>query len=130
MMGHHDGSEALFYHFRPEDQVPESHLLRLIEKHISFEFVRESLRDSYSELGRPSIDPELPLRILLLGLFVWPHQRAQAGFGEFASIDLVTLVALFEHCHLARIAHQQFGHVWLEQIVQPGRPGSFLEGDR
>jgi len=77
MMGHHDGSEALFYHFRPEDQVPESHLLRLIEKHISFEFVRESLRDSYSELGRPSIDPELLLRILLLGyLYGLTSERA------------------------------------------------------
>jgi hypothetical protein len=50
---------ALFYYFRLEDQVPENHLLRLIEKHISFEFVREGLRDSYSETGRPSIDPEL-----------------------------------------------------------------------
>ena len=29
-------SEALFYYFRLEDQVPENHLLRLIEKHISF----------------------------------------------------------------------------------------------
>ncbi len=41
MMGQHDRSEALFYYFRLEDQVPETHLLRLIEKHISFEFVRE-----------------------------------------------------------------------------------------
>ena len=38
-----------------------------IEKHISFEFVRERLRNSYSETGRPSIDPELLLRILLIG---------------------------------------------------------------
>ena len=67
MMGQHDRSEALFYYFRLEDQVPENHLLRLIEKHISFEFVRERLRDSYSETGRPSIDPELLLRILLIG---------------------------------------------------------------
>jgi transposase len=35
--------------------------------HISSEFVRERLRDSYSETGRPSIDPELLLRILLIG---------------------------------------------------------------
>jgi hypothetical protein len=35
MMGQHDRSEALFYYFRLEDQVPETHLLRLIEKHIS-----------------------------------------------------------------------------------------------
>src|ERR1700694_2638450 len=42
------------------------HLLRLIEKHISFAFVREKLKDSYSETGRPSIAPELLLRILLI----------------------------------------------------------------
>jgi transposase len=67
MMGQHDRSEALFYYFRLEDQVPETHLLRLIEKHISFAFVREKLKASYSETGRPSIDPELLLRILLIG---------------------------------------------------------------
>src|ERR1044071_5912006 len=67
MMGQHDRSEALFYYFRLEDQIPETHLLRLIDKHVSFEFVRQQLKDSYSETGRPSIDPELLLRILLIG---------------------------------------------------------------
>src|SRR5450759_3355549 len=67
MMGQHSRSEGLFYYFRLEDQVPETHLLRLIEKHISFAFVRERLKASYSETGRPSIDPELLLRILLIG---------------------------------------------------------------
>src|SRR5262244_2888239 len=67
MMGHHARSEALFYYFRLEDQVPENHLLRLIDKHISFEFVREQLKHSYSDSGRPSVDPELLLRILLIG---------------------------------------------------------------
>ncbi len=67
MMGQHDRSESLFYYFRLEDHVPENHLLRLIDRHISFDFVREKLRDSYSETGRPSIDPEVLLRILLLG---------------------------------------------------------------
>lgn len=67
MMGQHDRSEALFHYFRLEDQVPETHLLRLIEKHVSFAFVRQQLKDRYSEMGRPSIDPELLLRILLIG---------------------------------------------------------------
>src|SRR5499433_3044823 len=67
MMGQRDRSEALFYYFRLEDQVPENHLLRLIDKHISFEFVREQLKHSYSDSGRPSVDPELLLRILLIG---------------------------------------------------------------
>jgi transposase len=67
MMGQHARSEALFYYFRLEDQVPENHLLRLVEKHVSLAFVRKQLKDSYSETGRPSIDPELLLRIVLIG---------------------------------------------------------------
>jgi len=67
MMGQHSRSESLFYYFRIEDQVPENHLLRLLDRHISFDFVREKLKDSYSDTGRPSIDPELLLRILLIG---------------------------------------------------------------
>jgi hypothetical protein len=57
MMGSHARSEALFYYFRLEDQVPESHLLRLIDKHISFEFVRQRLKDSY----RRPVGPRLIL---------------------------------------------------------------------
>src|ERR1700704_2702529 len=67
MMGQHTRSESLFYYFRLDDQVPENHLLRLVDKPIDFGFVRERLKDSYSEAGRPSIDPELLLRILLIG---------------------------------------------------------------
>jgi len=67
MMGHQARSEALFYYFRLDDQIPETRLLRLIDKHISFEFVRQQLKDCYSASGRPSIDPELLLRILLIG---------------------------------------------------------------
>ena len=67
MMGHQSRGEVLFYYFRLEDQVAENHLLRLIDKHISFDFVRERLKQSYSDIGRPSIDPELLLRILLIG---------------------------------------------------------------
>jgi len=67
MMDQHARSESLIYYFRLEDQVLENHLLRLVDKHIDFGFVRERLKDSYSETGRPSIDPELLLRILLIG---------------------------------------------------------------
>ena len=40
MMGQQARSEALFYYFRLEDQVPKTHLLRLIEKHITFKSIR------------------------------------------------------------------------------------------
>jgi transposase len=67
MMGQHARSESLFYYFKLDDHVPKNHLLRLIDEHVSFAFVRERLKDSYSDTGRPSIDPELLLRILLIG---------------------------------------------------------------
>src|ERR1051325_10259019 len=65
MMGNHSRSESLFYYFRLEDQVPENHLLRLIDRHVNFDFVGAKLKDRYSDTGRPST--ELLLRMLLVG---------------------------------------------------------------
>ena len=89
MMGRHDRSEALFYYFRLEDQVPEHHLLRQIDKHISFEFVRQQLKDSYSETGRPSIDPELLLRILLIGYLygITSERKLVVGVEKVTSVS-------------------------------------------
>src|ERR1700756_5690363 len=67
MMGQHARSESLFYYFKLDDYIPKNHLLRLIDEHVSFAFVRQQLKDSYSETGRPSVDPELLLRMLLIG---------------------------------------------------------------
>ena len=67
MMGQQPRTESLFYYFRLQDQIPEDHLLRLIDRHIDFSFVREQLKDFYSPMGRPSIDPEVLLRLLLVG---------------------------------------------------------------
>ena len=46
MMGNHSRSESLFYYFRMEDQVPENHLLRLIDRHVNFEFIRVLRKNS------------------------------------------------------------------------------------
>src|SRR5215470_13789697 len=88
MMGQHDRSESLFYYFRIEEQVPENHLLRLIDRYVSFDFVREKLRASYSETGRPSINPEVLLRILLLGLFRQLTPRSPATLGRALSATI------------------------------------------
>ncbi len=69
MMGQQTRSESLLYYFRIEDHIPEDHLLRLVDRHIDFVFVRETLKTSHSHTGRPSIDPEVLLRILLIGYF-------------------------------------------------------------
>jgi transposase len=67
MMGQQRRTESLFYYFRLEEQIPTDHLLRMIDGHVDFSFVREQLRDFYSPTGRPSIDPEVLLRLLLIG---------------------------------------------------------------
>ena len=56
-----------FYYCRLEDHIPENHLLRLIDRYVDFSFVREPLKGFYSQVGRPSIDPEVLLRLLLVG---------------------------------------------------------------
>lgn len=67
MMGQQARTESLFYYFSLEDQIPEDHLLRLIDHYVDFRFVRERLKSFYSSTGRPSIDPEVLLRLLLVG---------------------------------------------------------------
>ena len=66
MMGRQVAQGALFYGFRLDDHVPADHLLRRIDGLFDFSFVREALAASYSPSGRPSIDPELMLRMLPL----------------------------------------------------------------
>jgi transposase len=59
--------EALFYEFSLERHVPADHLLRAIDRVTDLSGLRTHLRPFYSEMGRPSIDPELMIRMLLVG---------------------------------------------------------------
>ena len=68
MMGSNDKpQDELFYSFNLEDMVPEDHLLRHIDRFLDFSDLREHLAPYYSHTGRPSIDPELMIRMLLIG---------------------------------------------------------------
>lgn len=58
---------ALFYTFSLEDHVPANHLLRSIDRFVELEGLRVHLAPFYSAMGRPSIDPELLIRMLLVG---------------------------------------------------------------
>ncbi len=59
--------ESLFYGFSLEGHVPQDHLLRSIDWFVNVGGIREHLRPYYSETGRPSIDPELMIRMLIVG---------------------------------------------------------------
>ena len=68
MMGERTvAQEALFYSFNLERHVPADHLLRSIDRFVDLSSIREHLRPFYSETGRPSIDPELMIRMLIIG---------------------------------------------------------------
>src|SRR6201996_6064475 len=68
MMGERRGmQEPLFYGFSLERHVPDNHLLRKIDRFVDLSEVRRHLEPYYSETGRPSIDPELMIRMLIIG---------------------------------------------------------------
>jgi transposase len=68
MMGEHSGSQSrFFYRFNLEDRVPTDHLLRKIDVVLDLSKLRSELARRYSHTGRPSIDPELMIRMLLIG---------------------------------------------------------------
>jgi transposase len=57
----------LFYEFRLGDAVPEDHLVRKIDAALDLSWLRSELAPHYSSTGRPSIDPELMIRMLVVG---------------------------------------------------------------
>jgi transposase len=59
--------DALFYAFCLETHVPADHLLRAIDRFVDLGDLRAHLAPFYSSTGRPSIDPELLIRIRLVG---------------------------------------------------------------
>ena len=60
---------SLFYAFRLDDRVPQDHLLRRIDVFVTAALggMHARLKPYYSEIGRPSIDPELMIRMLIIG---------------------------------------------------------------
>jgi transposase len=58
---------ALFYEFSLERHVPADHMLRAIDRFVDLDGVRAHIAPFYSPIGRPSIDPELLIRMLLVG---------------------------------------------------------------
>lgn len=67
MMGRQEAASQLFYDFRLDDHIPADHLLRKLDRMLRFDGIRSDLAAYYSHTGRPSIDPELMLRMLLVG---------------------------------------------------------------
>ncbi len=67
MMGWQVAPAQLFYDFCLDDHVPDDHPLRKIDQFLDLESVRSELKRFYSAIGRPSIDPALMVRMLVVG---------------------------------------------------------------
>jgi transposase len=68
MMGHRQVEQAaLFYEFSLERHIPADHLLRSIDRFVELGELKRELARFYSSIGRPSIDPELMIRMLIIG---------------------------------------------------------------
>lgn len=118
MMGRLEAQENLFYRFRIEDHVPQNHLLRKIDWLLDFDAIRHELADLYSHTGRPSVDPELMLRMLLVGYLYGIRSERR----------------LVEEAHL-NLAYRWFCKLGLEGRVpdrstfSKNRHGRFADGD-
>ena len=68
MMGVQAAAARFFYDFCLDDHVPADHQLRgSIDRHLDLDDLANTLKPFYSNTGRPSIDPELMIRMLLVG---------------------------------------------------------------
>lgn len=119
MMGHQTNSQdKLFYSFNLEAYVPQQHLLRGINQFLDLSDLRQHLSQLYSHTGRPSIDPELMIRMLIIGY----------------SFGIRSERRLCEEVHL-NLAYRWFCRLGLEDQVpdhstfSKNRHGRFRDGE-
>jgi len=130
----------MFYYIRMEELVPEDHLLRLIDKHIDLSFVRDKVKHLYSYTGRPSIDPEVLLRMLLLGYLygitserrLCEDVKMHIGYRWFVGLSLEDAVP--DHSTFSKNRHHRFGESDLfqqifDEIVARCVAHGFVTGD-
>ena len=67
MQGKKEFNQRIYYNINLDSLVPEDHFLKKLEKLLSFDFVRNITRDYYSHTGKPSIDPKVLVKMLLIG---------------------------------------------------------------
>jgi transposase len=130
MMGRLKSDQAqLFYEFRLGDAVPEDHLVRKIDAALDLSWLRSELAPYYSSTGRPSIDPELMIRMLVVGyVFAIRSERlicrevqVNLAYRWFCKLGIEDTIP--DHSAFSRARHERFrqGHVFrrvFERVVE------------
>jgi transposase len=114
LLGEKQRKEPMFYYVRMEDIVPEDHLLRIVDTHIDFSFIREKVKHLYSHTGRPSIAPEVLLRMLLIGYLygitserrLCEELKMHIGYRWFVGLSLEEKVP--DHSTFSKNRHERF----------------------
>jgi len=109
-----EAQSALFYEFSIDDHVPQDHLLRSIDRFVDLSSIRRHLAEFYSHTGRPSIDPELLIRMLLVGycLGIRSERRIceevhlNLAYRWFCRLDLTDAVP--DHSTFSKNRHGRF----------------------
>jgi transposase len=115
MMGrlNHD-QEQLFYSFRLDEVVPHDHPVRKIAAVLDLSWVHSELARFYPKMGRPSIDPELMIRMLIIGyVFALRSERAicrdvQVNFAYRWFCGLSIEDKIPDHSAFSRARHERF----------------------
>lgn len=104
MMGRLKSEQGqLFYQFQLGDAVPEDHLVRKIDAALDLSWLRSELAPHYSSTGRPSIDPELMIRMLVVARSRARRSYPPRSFGRFR-------VMMDMECPLSRAERTSFEH--------------------
>jgi len=122
-----------------EDLVPEGHLLRLVDQYIDLGFIKDKVRHLYSHTGRPSIDPEILLRMLLIGYLygitserrLCEEVKMHIGYRWFVGLSLEDKVP--DHSTFSKNRHERFSEndvfqKIFDEIVQQCINKGFLTG--
>lgn len=140
MMGRLNGQEQLFYRFCLDDHVPAGHLLRRIDAVLDLSFVHPLLTSHYSGIDRPSVDPELMLRMLLVGYLygirserrLCDEVHLNLAYRWFCRLDLDGAVP--DHSTFTKHRHGRFrdGDLFralFEQVVERCLAAGLVAGD-
>ena len=114
LLGESQRTEPMFYYIRIEDLVPEGHLLRMIDRYVDFSFIRGRVKHLYSHTGRPSIDPEVLMRMLLIGYLygitserrLCEEVQMHIGYRWFVGLSLEEEVP--DHSTFSKNRHERF----------------------
>ena len=116
MMGRHNrDQERLFYSFCLDEAVPDDHLVRAIAAVLDLSWVHTALASYYPRIGRPSIDPVLMIRMLIVGyVFAIRSERSlcrevQVNFAYrwFCGLSIEDKVP--DHSAFSRARNERFG---------------------